>query len=238
MQRSREPPRLPLVSQRMFSHSNPPTRHGMTRSAFGRSRRAPASALGAVLLLVAACGGAGSSSSPAGHRAASVGVCHAIAVLSDAGDAERAFDNEAHGALHALAADPRLDRAMPARVLESMERVDRTSQGPPVLMPWVQTCLACLKPRTMHSPQSVRRCRRAREIVEGLSPARRGPSAQSAGCLRRARAGIALVRRLLERAAPGSSCRLPATSSSRTIPAGSSWRSCRRTIAGSALARR
>ncbi len=77
----------------------------------------------------AACGGPAASSSSAGVVVASVGVCHAIAALPDAAKAQRAFDNEAHEALHALAADTRLDRAMTASVLESMERVESDFAG-------------------------------------------------------------------------------------------------------------
>lgn len=59
-----------------------------------------------------------------GLRAASSGVCHAIADLPDRAAAERAFTNLAHEALHALAADGRLDRSLAARVLETMQKVE------------------------------------------------------------------------------------------------------------------
>ncbi len=44
--------------------------------------------------------------------------------MPDATAAERAFENEAHEPLHALAADPGVDRSLAARLLESMERVE------------------------------------------------------------------------------------------------------------------
>jgi hypothetical protein len=59
-----------------------------------------------------------------GLPASSSGVCQAIAALPDLSASERAFTNLAHDALHGLAADPRLDRAMSARVLEGTERVE------------------------------------------------------------------------------------------------------------------
>lgn len=126
MLRGREASRLRLDSQRMFSDSTVLTRLGMTRTAFARSRRGgeSATALVALLLVLAGCGGAASGSSSAGHGAASAGVCHAMAALPDVTDSQRAFNNEAHEALHALAADPRLDRTIAARVLESMQRVE------------------------------------------------------------------------------------------------------------------
>lgn len=97
----------------------------MTATASARSlpRRGGAVVLVAATVLLAACT-ATSGSSPAGLVAASAGVCHAIAALPDMTKAQRAFDNEAHEALHALAADARLDRAMAAGVLESMQRVE------------------------------------------------------------------------------------------------------------------
>lgn len=45
-------------------------------------------------------------------------------MLPDRSAAKRAFVNLAHQALHDLAADPRLDRSMSARVLEAMEKVE------------------------------------------------------------------------------------------------------------------
>jgi hypothetical protein len=79
-------------------------------------------------LLLAACtpvtSASGGPSQPAlGVAAASAGLCHSIAALPDVSAAERAFTNGAHDALHALAAEPRLDRSIAARVLEAMERV-------------------------------------------------------------------------------------------------------------------
>ena len=44
---------------------------------------------------------------------------------------ERAFTNVAHDALHGLAADPRLDRPMSARVLEAMQKVEADFERPP-----------------------------------------------------------------------------------------------------------
>jgi hypothetical protein len=55
---------------------------------------------------------------------ASSGLCHALGALPDAPAAGRAFINEAHEALHRLAADPRLARPMAARVLETMQKVE------------------------------------------------------------------------------------------------------------------
>jgi hypothetical protein len=51
-------------------------------------------------------------------------VCEAIAALPDVPAAQRAFTNVGHDALHGLAADPRLDRALSARVLEAMQSVE------------------------------------------------------------------------------------------------------------------
>jgi hypothetical protein len=96
-----------------------------------------------LLPLVASCspGGAGQASaslSPAptasmtgepNLQAAAAGVCSAIAALPDAGAAERTFTNDAHEALHALAAAPGLDRSVSARLLESMEQVEADFEG-------------------------------------------------------------------------------------------------------------
>ncbi|MDP9273054.1 MAG: hypothetical protein M3O93_05905 [Chloroflexota bacterium] len=63
-------------------------------------------------------------------------MCQAIAALPDVPAAERIFTNVAHGALHLLAADPRLDRSMSAGVLETMQKVEadfRHSPGVAVL---------------------------------------------------------------------------------------------------------
>jgi hypothetical protein len=54
-------------------------------------------------------------------------------MLPDLSGAERAFRNVAHEALHRLAADPRLGRAMAGRVLEAMERVEADFRRPPDL---------------------------------------------------------------------------------------------------------
>jgi hypothetical protein len=44
--------------------------------------------------------------------------------VPDVAAAQRAFTNLAHGPLHRLAADPRLSRAMSARILETMGAVE------------------------------------------------------------------------------------------------------------------
>ena len=59
-----------------------------------------------------------------GVAASSSGVCLAVAALPDVSAADRAFINVAHAALHQLAAVPRLDRAMAARILETMLTVE------------------------------------------------------------------------------------------------------------------
>ncbi len=100
-------------------------------------------ALALLLPMVVACspGGAGQASaspSPAptasmtgepNLQAAAVGVCSAIGALPDAAAAERTFTNDAHEALHALAAAPGLDRSVSARLLESMEQVEADFEG-------------------------------------------------------------------------------------------------------------
>jgi hypothetical protein len=82
-----------------------------------------------VALVLSACSPvAGASATPGlaklGLSASSSAVCEAMAALPDLSAAERTFTNVAHEALHGLAADPRLDRSMSARVLEAMERVE------------------------------------------------------------------------------------------------------------------
>src|SRR6266508_2334219 len=82
-----------------------------------------------ITLVLSACSPVASASAtpsqPAlGLPASSSGVCQAIVALPDLSASERAFTNLAHEALHGLAADPRLDRAMSARVLEAMEKVE------------------------------------------------------------------------------------------------------------------
>jgi hypothetical protein len=52
--------------------------------------------------------------------------------MPDAAAAARIFTDEAHEALHALAADPHLDRALAARILESMERLESDLEAPGV----------------------------------------------------------------------------------------------------------
>lgn len=86
-------------------------------------------------LLVASCGAGlvGPSDAtvdtgdPSGTRleAATAGMCAATAALPDLAATRRAFVNDAHDALHALAADPRLTRSAAARVLEAMDLVER-----------------------------------------------------------------------------------------------------------------
>jgi hypothetical protein len=88
------------------------------------------------LLAVGACtGGAASSLGPdpasRGLVAASSGLCRATAALPDAPAAGRIFQNEAHEALHRLAADPRLARPMSARVLEAMQKLEADLAGLP-----------------------------------------------------------------------------------------------------------
>jgi hypothetical protein len=82
-----------------------------------------------VTLLLAACSPIASGSTVPSHStlglpASSSGLCATIAALPDVSAAERAFTNLAHEALHTLAAEPRLDRAMSARVLEAMQKVE------------------------------------------------------------------------------------------------------------------
>jgi hypothetical protein len=61
---------------------------------------------------------------PPSFEAAAIGLCHAIGGLPDAAAVERAFTNDAHDVLHALAADPRLDRSAAALILEAMVTVE------------------------------------------------------------------------------------------------------------------
>jgi hypothetical protein len=81
----------------------------------------------ALVLLTACLPLAGAPTSPSqgapGLLTASSGLCETIAALPDVSAAERTFTNRAHEALHALAADPRLDRSVSARLLEAMEKV-------------------------------------------------------------------------------------------------------------------
>jgi hypothetical protein len=85
-------------------------------------------AMSMALVLLSACLPlAGAPASPSqgalGLLTASSGLCETIAALPDVSAAERTFTNRAHEALHALAADPRLDRSVSARLLEAMEKV-------------------------------------------------------------------------------------------------------------------
>jgi hypothetical protein len=98
-------------------------------------RGVPAALLGALLL--AACTTGGSSPSPAATvagsptalAAASSGLCDARHALPDVDAAQRAFTNYAHDALHALAAEPRLDRPLAGAILEAMETVETAFDG-------------------------------------------------------------------------------------------------------------
>lgn len=102
-----------------------------------RIRRTTAGALLPLLaaVLVACASGQGSSTPdsslasdpPIGGASlseAATGVCLTIAALPDAHGAEDTFANDAHEALHALAAADRLDRSLAARLLEAMELVE------------------------------------------------------------------------------------------------------------------
>jgi hypothetical protein len=64
---------------------------------------------------------------------ASWGVCAAMLAIPDTAAAQRAFTNLAHGPLHSLAADPRLSRAMSARILETMGVVEADFGRPPAI---------------------------------------------------------------------------------------------------------
>ncbi len=84
---------------------------------------------GALILLLSGCSpvvySSATPSQPAvGLDAASSGLCQAIAALPDRAGAERAFTNLAHDHLHDLAADPRLDRSLSAKVLEAMQAIE------------------------------------------------------------------------------------------------------------------
>ena len=94
-----------------------------------RRRATWLSAAAWIALTVSACaplaGASATLSQPLlGLTSSSSGVCQAIAALPDVSAAQRAFINVAHDALHGLAADPRLGRAMSAQVLEAMQSVE------------------------------------------------------------------------------------------------------------------
>ena len=94
-----------------------------------RPSRTPwrSTALWVTLMLGACSPAAGVSATPSQPELgmpASSGVCQSIAALPDRSAAKRVFTNLAHDALHRLAADARLGRAMSARVLEAMEKVE------------------------------------------------------------------------------------------------------------------
>ncbi|MEA2610009.1 MAG: hypothetical protein QOJ75_2252 [Chloroflexota bacterium] len=108
------------------------------------NRRSPVSWLSPAVsfaLLLSACSSvaspsSGSSLPTARLSASSSGLCQAILALPDMAVTERAFINVAHESLHALAADPRLDRSAAALVLETMARVEsdfRASTASPTL---------------------------------------------------------------------------------------------------------
>ena len=69
-------------------------------------------------------------SSSASLATAAAGLCAASTALPDLAATKRAFVNEAHDALHALAADPRLTRSAVARVLAAMDRLERDFDVP------------------------------------------------------------------------------------------------------------
>ena len=84
--------------------------------------------------MLASCGARfGGASVPAGSPvsssspliAAAAGLCAARAGLPDLTGTKRAFVNDAHDALHTLAADPRLTRSAAKHVLEAMDRLER-----------------------------------------------------------------------------------------------------------------
>jgi hypothetical protein len=86
--------------------------------------------LAAVFVVLGGCDIPMGPSAPAsgtapGLRAAVTGLCAALSALPDRSAAERAFTNLAHESLHGLAADPRLDRATSAGVLEAMQVVEQ-----------------------------------------------------------------------------------------------------------------
>lgn len=68
-------------------------------------------------------GSPGSSSAPL--VAAAAGLCAATAALPDLMGTKRVFVNDAHDALHTLAADPRLTRPAAAHVLEAIDQLER-----------------------------------------------------------------------------------------------------------------
>jgi hypothetical protein len=79
-----------------------------------------------ISLVLSACSPVSPTPGDAAVRlaASSSGVCQAIVALPDVAAAERTFTNVAHEALHSLAAEPRLDRQLSARVLEAMQNVE------------------------------------------------------------------------------------------------------------------
>ena len=89
-------------------------------------RRLRGSILLVLMLSMVACAGENPSATADPGKddptAASSGLCEARHDLPDVAAARRAFTDLAHEALHRLAADTRLSRAMAAAILESMER--------------------------------------------------------------------------------------------------------------------
>lgn len=88
-----------------------------------------------LVLILGACSPGSLANGPGsgGLTAASSGVCQAIAALPDVASVEVVFLNVAHDALHALAAEPRLDRQLSAQVLQTMQKVETDfSQRPGV----------------------------------------------------------------------------------------------------------
>jgi hypothetical protein len=90
-----------------------------------------------VALALTACTPAASapqgSEAPVGLPMSSWGVCVAMLAVPDTAAAQRSFTNLAHGPLHSLAADPRLSRAMSARILETMGAVEADFGRPPAM---------------------------------------------------------------------------------------------------------
>ena len=83
----------------------------------------------ALALLLSGCAPAAATSAmpdvtTVGLEAASSAMCKVIREFPDLSAAKRVFTNQAHDALHALAAEPGLARTTSARVLESMDKVE------------------------------------------------------------------------------------------------------------------
>ncbi|MEO8470350.1 MAG: hypothetical protein ABI573_11875 [Chloroflexota bacterium] len=102
----------------------------------GRPRLAGGALVIALVAMVLTSCGAGSGDAPASSSAApgsstaafaaaADGLCVATAALPDRAATKRAFVNDAHDAIHALAADPQVTRAAAARILEAMDQIER-----------------------------------------------------------------------------------------------------------------